>query len=65
MYKTRASMMRVALVCSLPQRVSLVESKAGVNNHSNPEGNEQNKKSNVPAFPVVPYDSSHLCTSIT
>lgn len=50
---------------SLPQRVSLVESKAGVNIHSNPEGNEQKKKDNVSAFSVVLYDSSHICTSIT
>ncbi|PON56909.1 hypothetical protein PanWU01x14_177750, partial [Parasponia andersonii] len=38
---------------------------AGVNNHSNPESYEDHQKNNIPTFPVVPNDSTHLGASIT
>jgi len=47
---------------SLPKGVSLVESKARVNNHGNPESNEDDKKQHIPAFPVSIYNPSKLAT---
>lgn len=40
----------------IPEWVSLVESKAGIDNHCHPKSNEEDEEHQIPAFPVVFYD---------
>jgi hypothetical protein len=41
-----------------PEGVALVESEAGVDNHGDPEGGEEDEEGNVPALAVVANDAS-------
>jgi hypothetical protein len=41
-----------------PEGIALVESEAGVDNHGDPEGGEEDKEGNVPALAVVANDAS-------
>jgi hypothetical protein len=41
-----------------PEGVALVESEAGVDNHGDPEGSEEDEEGNVPALAVVANDAS-------
>jgi hypothetical protein len=42
----------------VPEWVALVESEAGVDNHGNPEGGEEDEEGPVPALAVMANDAS-------
>uniref|UniRef100_A0A0A9D8C5 Uncharacterized protein n=1 Tax=Arundo donax TaxID=35708 RepID=A0A0A9D8C5_ARUDO len=44
-------------VCQ-PEGIALVESEAGVDNHGDPEGGEEEDERNVPALAVVANDAA-------
>lgn len=40
-----------------PERAALVEPEAGVDNHGDPEGGEEDEERQVPALAIVPNDA--------
>lgn len=47
----------------LPKWVALVESEAGIDDHGHPERDEDDEEHQVPALPVVPYDTAAAAAS--
>lgn len=45
--------------------ISKVKTEAWIDDHCNPEGNENDKEPQIPAFPVMSYDLSSTSTAIT